>query len=70
VFQEDETTLRKPVQLCVLLLSAAITINRAAAQDAPMPGMNMADMNPASMFLMNLSSGTSENPALPRGRCQ
>ncbi len=25
--------------------------------------MNMVDMNPASMFLMNLSSGTSQNPA-------
>lgn len=26
-------------------------------------GMNMADMNPASMFLMDLASGTSVNPA-------
>jgi hypothetical protein len=67
VFQEDETTLRKPVQLCVLLLSAAITINRAAAQDAPKPdehaGHAMSGMNMAGMFLMNLSFGTSENPA-------
>ncbi len=27
-----------------------------------MPGMNMVDMNPASMDLMNLASGTSVNP--------
>jgi len=27
-----------------------------------MPGMNMVDMNPAGMFLMNLSSGTAMNP--------
>ena len=26
------------------------------------PGMNMVDMNPASMFLMNVASGTSVNP--------
>ena len=38
----------------------------AQAQDQ-MPGMNMhpsmADMNPAAMSMMNLASGTSENPA-------
>src|SRR4051812_4303486 len=28
-----------------------------------MPGMKMSNMNPAGMFLMNLSSGTSANPA-------
>lgn len=28
-----------------------------------MPGMNMGDMNMAGMYLMNLASGTSENPA-------
>jgi hypothetical protein len=28
-----------------------------------MPGMNMADMNPAGMYLMNLASGTSLNAA-------
>src|SRR5581483_9481729 len=28
-----------------------------------MPGMKMVDMNPASMYLMNLASGTSQNPA-------
>ncbi len=27
-----------------------------------MPGMNMGEMNPAGMYLMNLSSGTSVNP--------
>ncbi len=29
----------------------------------PMPGMNMVDMNAASMFLMNSMSGTAVNPA-------
>ena len=50
----------------VLFVLTALSIHRAAAQehaDHAMSGMNMADMNPASMFLMNLSSGTSENPA-------
>jgi hypothetical protein len=32
-------------------------------QAASAPGMNMVDMNPASMFLMNAASGTSVNPA-------
>ena len=27
------------------------------------PNMKMVDMNPAGMFLMNLSSGTAANPA-------
>jgi hypothetical protein len=38
-----------------------------AAQDEPKkeqpPAMSMVDMNPASMLLMNLASGTSANPA-------
>src|SRR5450631_2989256 len=34
------------------------------AQPPPaMGGMNMVEMNSASMFLMNLASGTSSNPA-------
>ena len=28
-----------------------------------MPGMNMGEMNPAGMYLMNLASGTAANPA-------
>jgi hypothetical protein len=39
-----------------LLLLAALVIKPVAAQD-------MEDMNPASMFLMNLASGTSVNPS-------
>jgi hypothetical protein len=57
---------------CALLLLAAISTHRAVARDdqkddhhtdQPTPGMNMVDMNAASMSLMNLASGTSENPA-------
>lgn len=57
---------------CALLLLAALAINSAAAQDdqtsdqhagRAAPAMSMVDMNPASMFLMNLASGTSVNPA-------
>jgi len=60
------------MQTCVLLLVAALPAHYAEAQDEPeehhhtmpMPsGTGMADMNPASMFLMNLASGTAENPA-------
>jgi hypothetical protein len=60
------------MQPCALLMLAAVTISGAAAQDQPKsdqqsehmaPAMNMVDMNPASMFLMNLASGTSANPA-------
>jgi hypothetical protein len=48
-----------------LLLLVMLTVDCAAAQDAQKsePAMTMADMNPASMFLMNLASGTSANPA-------
>ncbi len=38
------------------------TVAFAQAPDA-MPSMNMVEMNAASMFLMNLSSGTSVNPS-------
>jgi hypothetical protein len=37
------------------------TSDKQAQQGAS--GMSMVDMNAASMFLMNLASGTSENPA-------
>jgi hypothetical protein len=59
--------------LCALLLLAPVlTIGGAMAQGQSNPaphsghspsGMGMVDMNPASMFLMNLSSGTAVNPA-------
>lgn len=56
------------------LLAAGLVAGSALAQDAPTgdnhppsngatPGMHMVDMNPASMDLMNLASGTSVNPA-------
>lgn len=60
------------MQPCALLMFAVDTIIGAAAQDQPKsdqqpehmaPAMNMVEMNPASMFLMNLASGTSTNPA-------
>jgi len=35
----------------------------AHAQDHDHSGMNMVDMNPMSMYLMNLASGTAVNPA-------
>jgi hypothetical protein len=35
----------------------------SAAVAGAQPGMNMVDMNPASMALMDLASGTSANPA-------
>jgi hypothetical protein len=39
-------------------------MNHGDAQPPPpVGGMNMVDMNPASMYLMNLASGTSSNPA-------
>lgn len=44
----------------LLILFLSVTV--ASAQDS-MPGMNMVDMNAASMDLMNLMSGTSVNPA-------
>ena len=37
---------------------------QATSQPPPAMGsMNMVEMNPASMYLMNLASGTSSNPA-------
>ncbi len=49
----------------LLFLAAAFAVGPVAAQDdhQSMSGMSMADMNPAGMFLMDLASGTSENPA-------
>ena len=58
--------------LYILLLVPVLTITNAAAQEEPAKdehaghaasGMGMVDMNSASMFLMNLASGTSANPA-------
>ncbi len=58
------------VLLCVSLLGFLV-VSRMDAQDTPgddhqqpsTSSAGMVDMNPASMFLMNLSSGTSANPA-------
>jgi hypothetical protein len=54
-------------QLCVFLLLALFVNPRASAQDEHNDhvhsGMVMVDINPASMFLMSLASGTSANPA-------
>ena len=44
--------------LSVFLVSRAF----GQQQDMAMPGMNMVEMNRASMFLENLSSGTAMNP--------
>lgn len=53
-------------------LWAVVSVHPAAAQDAQTAGdqsnqaksqMKMVDMNPAAMFLMDLASGTSQNPA-------
>lgn len=59
---------RRP--LVVAVLSAGLTLGRLAAQqnepppaDSSASHMGMTDMNGASMSLMNLASGTSENPA-------
>jgi len=38
-------------------------MNHGDAAPPPTADMNMGDMNPASMYLMNLASGTSSNPA-------
>jgi hypothetical protein len=48
-----------------IFLAAVLAMGPVAAQDdhSSMSGMSMGDMNPAGMFLMNLSSGTSVNPA-------
>ncbi len=56
------------MQPCALLLLTALWLGRANAQDHQhtghsATGTNMVDMNAASMFLMNISSGTSVNPA-------
>ncbi len=52
----------------VALLGACLLAGVTFAQDAPAAedtgsGMNMVDMNPASLYLMNLASGTSVNAA-------
>jgi hypothetical protein len=49
----------------LLFLAAALAVGPMAAQDDhhSMSGMSMADMNPAGMFVMDLASGTSANPA-------
>ena len=51
------------------VLAVMLATGRLCAQDdhsmagMNMPGMGMVDMNLAGMFLMNLASGTSANPA-------
>ena len=63
--------MRERGRLWPLILFAVFSLHPATAQDeqtgsAHSPhtagGMSMADMNPASMYLMNLASGTSQNP--------
>jgi hypothetical protein len=39
------------------------------AQESIGTGMGMVDMNPAGLYLMNLASGTSQNPLPGRCRC-
>jgi hypothetical protein len=46
------------VKLFLFLIACGL----AYGQDS-MPGMNMGDMNPAAMSMMDLASGTSANPA-------
>ena len=51
-----------------LVLSALVIASPIAAQHdhdsmPGMGGMNMSGMNPAGMYLMDLASGTSANPA-------
>src|SRR5208282_1502436 len=48
------------VRSVVFILSLGICI--PAFGQSSMPGMNMVDMNAASMDLMNFTSGTSVNP--------
>jgi hypothetical protein len=64
--------LRTRIAACPLLLVAALATEPAAAQTnqnsnqhsgAAASGASMVDMNFAGMFLMNLASGTSANPA-------
>jgi hypothetical protein len=63
--------MRERGRLWPLILFAVFSLHPATAQDeqtgsAHSPhtagGMSMVDMNPASMYLMNLASGTSQNP--------
>src|ERR1700733_14141422 len=58
--------------LALSLAAAPAAFSQVNPGDAPhtadmppmnMPAMNMTDMNAAGMFLMNLASGTSANPA-------
>jgi hypothetical protein len=51
---------RRPLALSVL--AASLAVSRIAAQEDT-SRMGMTDMNDASMSLMNLASGTSQNPA-------
>jgi hypothetical protein len=53
-----------PLVLAVLMQSAAAQ-DEPESESAPQPksGAGMVDMNPASMFLMSLASGTAVNPA-------
>ena len=56
----DTVTVKMLLRLAVL--SAGVSAN-LHAQDSHMSGMQMVDMNIASMFLMNTMSGTAANPA-------
>lgn len=57
--------MRRLIQPFLPLLLGMLTVDFSAAQDGQtsQPPMAMMDMNPAGMFLMNLASGTSVNPA-------
>ncbi len=50
------------IRFVAILLAGALPV-RPQQSGSGMPGMKMVDMNPASMYLMNLASGTSQNPA-------
>src|SRR5258708_27608304 len=55
--------MRSVLSLCVCgLLSASLQAQDPAGAPPAMSGMGMADMNPAGVYLMNLASGTSQNP--------
>ncbi len=47
---------------CVRTIGLILLGVAGARGQTNMPGMNMVDMNPASMDLMNMASGTSVNP--------
>jgi hypothetical protein len=51
--------------LWILAIAIPLMAQQHSQQDEkdPLIGVGMVDMNPASMLLMNVSSGTSENPA-------